>query len=82
MMSVSDEESRAIISAFKDFVAFMQILRGYVGEKHESIITKCMFSASCANVRLSKDLGSQEDGQISEYTGQAPGCKREDANSP
>ncbi|KAF8497103.1 hypothetical protein F5888DRAFT_325322 [Russula emetica] len=40
MMNLSGEESRAIISAFKEFVAFMQILRGYVGEKHESIITK------------------------------------------
>ncbi|KAF8483994.1 hypothetical protein DFH94DRAFT_333959 [Russula ochroleuca] len=50
MMSVSDEESRAIISAFKDFVAFMQILRGYVGEKHESIITKFKRMARSQNI--------------------------------
>jgi hypothetical protein len=37
-MSVSDEESRAIISAFKDFVAFMQILRGYVGGENVGVI--------------------------------------------
>ncbi|KAI9429424.1 hypothetical protein BJY52DRAFT_1423388 [Lactarius psammicola] len=41
MTKLSDEESRAIISAFKEFVAFMQILRGYVlGEQHKSVITK------------------------------------------
>ncbi|KAH9988223.1 hypothetical protein BJV77DRAFT_759200 [Russula vinacea] len=40
MTNPSDKESRALISTFREFVAFMQIVRGYVGEKRESIITK------------------------------------------
>ena len=32
------EESRAIISAFKVFVDFMQILRGYVGGEYLGVI--------------------------------------------
>jgi hypothetical protein len=38
MMVLSGEESRAIISAFKEFVAFMQILRGYVGGEYVGVI--------------------------------------------
>lgn len=48
--NLSDEERHAIISAFKAFVAFMQILRGYVGEKHESIITKFKRVAGSQNI--------------------------------
>ncbi|KAG1837322.1 hypothetical protein DFJ58DRAFT_917404 [Suillus subalutaceus] len=50
MTNFSDEERRAIISAFKVFVAFMQILRGYVGEKHESVITKFKRIAGSQNI--------------------------------
>ena len=34
MTNFSDQESRAVISAFKEFVSFMQILRDYVGGEH------------------------------------------------
>ncbi|KAG2034716.1 hypothetical protein BDR03DRAFT_964338 [Suillus americanus] len=48
----SGEERHAIILAFKAFVAFMQILRGYVGdlEKHESVITKFKRIAGSQNI--------------------------------
>lgn len=36
--NLSDEERHAIISAFKAFVAFMQILRGYVGGEYLNAI--------------------------------------------
>ncbi|KAG1767635.1 hypothetical protein EDD22DRAFT_1005282 [Suillus occidentalis] len=48
--NLSDEERHAIISAFKAFVAFMQILRSYVGEKHESVITKFKRVAGSQNI--------------------------------
>ena len=38
MANFSAEESRAIISAFKVFVDFMQILRGYVGGEYLGVI--------------------------------------------
>jgi len=38
MAKLSNEESRAIISAFKEFAAFMQILRGYVGGEYLGVI--------------------------------------------
>jgi hypothetical protein len=38
MMNPSDKESRAIISTFKEFVAFMQIVRGYVGGEYVGVI--------------------------------------------
>ncbi|KAG2354790.1 hypothetical protein BDR07DRAFT_1428472 [Suillus spraguei] len=50
MTTLSDAERHAIISAFKAFVAFMQILRDYVGEKHESIITKFKRIAGSQNI--------------------------------
>ena len=36
MTNPSEQESRAIISAFKEFIAFMQILRDYVGGEYVS----------------------------------------------
>lgn len=36
--NLSGEERHAIISAFKAFLAFMQILRGYVGGEYLGII--------------------------------------------
>ena len=38
MTNFSYEDCRAIISAFKEFVAFMQILRGYVGGEYVGVI--------------------------------------------
>jgi hypothetical protein len=38
MTNLSGEECHAIISAFKAFVAFMQILRGYVGGEYLGVI--------------------------------------------
>ncbi len=38
MTNLSNEESRAILSAFKAFVTFMQILRGYVGGEYLVIV--------------------------------------------
>jgi hypothetical protein len=38
IMNLSNEERHTIISAFKAFVAFMQILRGYVGGEYLSVI--------------------------------------------
>lgn len=37
-MNLSNKERHAIISAFKAFVAFMQILRGYVGGEYLGVI--------------------------------------------
>jgi len=36
--NLSNEESRAILSAFKFFVAFIKILRGYVGGEYLGVI--------------------------------------------
>ena len=38
MTNPSDRESRAIISTFEEFVAFMRIVRGYVGGENVGVI--------------------------------------------
>ncbi|KAG2065878.1 hypothetical protein BDR04DRAFT_1234316 [Suillus decipiens] len=50
MTNLSDAERHAIMSAFKVFVAFMQILRDYVGKKHESITKKFTRIAGSQNI--------------------------------